>query len=298
MSKQLAGTIALVTGGNSGIGLETARGLAALGARVTIAARDRAKGLAAVEDVRKSTGNADVELMMLDLADLGSVRSAAATFRASHAALHILVNNAGLVLTERRVTKDGFEATFGTNHLGHFLLTRELLGLLKASAPARIVNLSSDAHRQSKGLDFSDLMRERKPYSMIESYGDSKLANVLFTLELARRLEGSRVTAYAVHPGVVATGFARDGDTSGWMEWGARLLAPFLLSPASGARTSLYCATAPELATVSGRYYVKSREKEPAPSGKDVVAAQKLWEVSEQLVAAPAESAVLGWSAG
>ena len=298
MSKQLAGKVALVTGGNSGIGLETARGLAALGARVIIAARDRAKGLAAVEDVKQSTGNADVELMMLDLADLASVRSAAATFRASHAALHILVNNAGLVLNERRVTKDGFEATFGTNHLGHFLLTRELLGLLKASAPARIVNLSSDAHRQSKGLDFSDLMRERKAYSTIESYGDSKLANVLFTLELARRLEGTGVTAYAVHPGVVATSFGRDGDISGWMEWIGRLIAPFLLTPAKGALTSLYCATAPELATVSGRYYAKSREKEPSSYGKDAVSAQKLWEISEQLVAVPAESAVLGESAG
>jgi len=129
MSKELAGKIALVTGGNSGIGLETARGLAARGAKVTIAARDRAKGQVAVEDVQKSTGNADVELLVLDLADLASVRSAAATFRASHAQLHILVNNAGLVLSEKRLTKDVFEATFGTNHLGHFLFTYELLSL-------------------------------------------------------------------------------------------------------------------------------------------------------------------------
>ncbi len=284
MSKELAGKIALVTGGNSGIGLETARGLAARGAKVTIAARDRAKGQVAVEDVQKSTGNADVELLVLDLADLASVRSAAATFRASHAQLHILVNNAGLVLSEKRLTKDVFEATFGTNHLGHFLFTYELLSLLKASAPARIVNLSSDAHRQSKGLDFADLMRERKAYSTIEAYADSKLANVLFTLELSRRLEGSGVTAYAVHPGVVATGFARDGDTAGWMEWLIRLGSPFLLTPAKGALTSLYCATAPELATVSGRYYAKSREKEPTKYGKDAAAAQKLWEVSEKLV--------------
>ena len=284
MSKELTGKVALVTGGNSGIGLETARGLAAMGARVTIAARDRAKGQAAVEDVQKSTGNAEVDLLVLDLANLASVRSAAATFRASHGALHVLVNNAGVVLSERRLTKDGFEATFGTNHLGHFLLTHELMGLLKASAPSRIVNLSSDAHRQSKGLDFSDLMRERTPYSTFGAYSDSKLANVLFTAELARRLEGTGVTAYAVHPGVVATGFARDGDTSGWMEWITRLVAPFLLTPAKGAQTSMYCATAPELVAVSGRYYAKSREKETTSYGKDVEAAQKLWEYSERLV--------------
>ena len=278
--------ICLVTGANSGIGRETARGLAAEGWTVVVAARNRAKGEDAVADIRSTTGNQRVELLELDLADLGSVRDAAKRFTARHDRLHLLINNAGLVLGDRRTTSDGFEATFGINHLGHFLLTQLLLPTIKASAPARIINVASDAHRMSKGLDFDDLMYAKRKYSGFAAYGDSKLANILFTRELAARLEDSGVTVHAVHPGVVRTGFAMDGDVKGPLRLIAKLAGPFLLTPAKGARTTLHVATSDEGASSTGEYWAKSRRATPRAPALDDAAARQLWTVSESLVGA------------
>ena len=276
--------ICLVTGANAGIGLETARGLARQGATVIMTARNRQKGEAAAADVRQTTGSERVELLDLDLADLSSVREAAEQVAMRHDALHVLINNAGLMLSERRLTVDGFETTFGVNHLGHFALTLLLLPLLKSSAPARIVNVASGAHAAArKGLDFDDLMFERRPYKMMDAYAGSKLANIHFTQELARRLEGSGVTANAVHPGAVGTRFASDGDVKGWFATLFQIGRPLLLTPAKGARTSLHVATAEEGGQVSGAYFARSRQKKTSRVAADHEADRRLWEISEQL---------------
>ncbi|MBL4686555.1 MAG: SDR family oxidoreductase [Nannocystaceae bacterium] len=276
--------VCLVTGANTGIGRETARGLAQQGATVVMAARNRAKGEEAVADIKASTGNDKVELLELDLASLSSVREAAKTFLASHDRLDLLVNNAGLILGDRRTTEDGFESTFGINHLGHFELTRLLLDTIKRSKPARIVNVASDAHRASKGLDFDDLMVERRPYKGIGVYADSKLANILFTRELARRLEGSGVITHAVHPGVVRSGFARDGDVKGVLGFLVKVFGPFLLSPADGAATSLHVSLSEDASTSTGEYWARSKRREPRKPALDDAAAKRLWQVSEKLI--------------
>jgi NAD(P)-dependent dehydrogenase (short-subunit alcohol dehydrogenase family) len=273
--------VALVTGANVGIGLETARGLARAGAAVIMTARDPDRGRAAVEDVKASTGRDDVELLHLDLASFDSVRRAAEEVKSRHDRLHLLVNNAGLVLSERRETEDGLEATMGINHFGPFLFTRLLQDLLRASAPARIVNVSSDAHRRSPGLDFDDLMRERRKYSGMAAYCDSKLANILFTRELARRLDGSGVVAHALHPGVVRTGFAQDGDVKGVLDVLVKVFRPLFLSPADGAKTSLHVATSDDAGATSGEYWSKERRTTPEAPARDDAAAGTLWEVSE-----------------
>lgn len=276
--------VCLVTGANAGIGRETARALAKRGATVVMAARNLDKGREAVQDVKTSTGSDKVELLPLDLASLASVREAAAKFLATHDRLDLLINNAGLVLGDRRTTEDGFEATFGINHLGHFELTRLLRQTLVDSAPSRIVNVASDAHRMSPGLDFDDLMVERKPYKGMAVYGDSKLANILFTRELARQLEGTGVVTHAVHPGVVRTGFARDGDVKGIMGFLVKLAGPFLLTPADGAKTSLHVALSEDAASSSGEYWARERRRAPKTPAQDDAAARRLWEISEKLV--------------
>ena len=280
---QLTGRTVLVTGGNTGIGRETVRALAGLGATVVLTARDPAKGLAAVADVDRTSGGPPVACMVLDLASLASVRSFAAEFLERYDTLHVLVNNAGLVLSDRRETAEGFEMTFGVNHLGPFLLTDLLLDRLRASAPARIVTVSSDAHRMANGLDFDDL-QATTGFRGMSAYARSKLANLWFTTELARRLEGSGVTANAVHPGVVRTAFGRGGDTRG-VALLYRLAGPFMRTPARGARTTVYVASAPELEGVSGCYFADSRPQAPSPAALDPVSAARLWAVSEDLVA-------------
>lgn len=276
--------ICLVTGANSGIGLETARGLAAKGATVVMTARSRSKGEQAVADIQQTTGNPRVELLDLDLADLASVRAAAADIIARFDQLHVLVNNAGLMLSDRRLTTDGFEMTFGVNHLGHFALTLLLLPLIKASAPARIVNLSSTAHQTArKGLDFADLMYEQRPYSMMGAYGASKLANVHFTRALAQRLADSDVTVNAVHPGTVGSRIASDGDVEGLFTQLYQLARPLMMSTKKGARTSLHVATSEEGGRVSGAYFSRSRQTGISRAARDDEAAQRLWEFSEKL---------------
>jgi retinol dehydrogenase-12 len=277
------GKICLVTGANTGIGLETARALAQQGAGVMMTARSPEKGAAALADVQETVPGAAVSLVHLDLASLDSVRKAAADVLSQHKRLDVLVNNAGLILDERRETDDGFEATFGINHLGHFLLTWLLRDALTAAAPSRVVNVSSTAHQVSRGLDFDDLMAERRRYTAMGAYADSKLANVLFTRELARRLKDQNITAYAVHPGAVGSSFASDGDIKGIFATIMKIGRPLLLSPARGARTSIHCATAKGIEAHSGGYFARCRPKKTSAAGRDDEAARKLWEVSAQL---------------
>jgi NAD(P)-dependent dehydrogenase (short-subunit alcohol dehydrogenase family) len=276
----------VVTGANSGVGKATAIALAAAGARTVITARNEARGRAAREDIRRTTGSDQVDLVVFDLADLASVRAGAAELLDRTERIDVLVNNAGLVLSDRQVTVDGFEATFATNHLGPFLLTRLLTDRLVESAPARVVNVASTAHRGARtGLDFDDL-QSTGHYRGMQAYSRSKLANILFTTELARRLDGTGVTANSVHPGTVASGFARDDDASGFLAFGVKVIKPFILTPAKGARTSVYVATSPDLAGVTGQYFVKCRVRTPSPAARDEAAAILLWSVSEELVGA------------
>jgi NAD(P)-dependent dehydrogenase (short-subunit alcohol dehydrogenase family) len=270
----------LITGATSGIGRATALALGGMGAELVLLCRDRARGEETAAAAR-AAGAPAVELLIADLGVQAEVRRAAAEFLAGGRPLHVLINNAGVVNLQRTLTADGLEATFAVNHLAYFLLTTLLLDRLRASAPARIVNVSSEAHRFGP-LDFDDLQNERR-YRTMKVYGQSKLANILFTAELARRLEGSGVTVNSLHPGAVAT---RLGTNNGaWARALIRLLRPFFRTPDDGAATSIHLATAPELAGVSGRYFANRREKTPSAAARDPDAARRLWEVSERLCA-------------
>jgi len=280
------GRTVVITGGNSGIGKAAAVALAGAGARVVITARSETRGSAAREDIAAASGSDQVELSVFDLADLASVRAGAADLLGRCERIDVLLNNAGLILSERTLSADGYESTFAINHLGPFLLTELLLDRLRASAPSRIVNVASTAHNFARrGMVFDDLMAERS-YKPMEVYGRSKLANILFTTELAKWLAGSGVTANCLHPGSVATGYARDGDTTGFMAWGIKVYAhlPVSLSPEQGARTSVYLCSSPEVEGVTGRYFAKCKEKTPSANARDEAAAARLWEVSEDLV--------------
>jgi NAD(P)-dependent dehydrogenase (short-subunit alcohol dehydrogenase family) len=280
----MKGKTVVVTGGNSGIGLETASALAGMGARVFVTARNADRGRTAVAQIAERTEGAEAQLVVFDLADLSSVRRGAAEILEQAPRVDVLLNNAGLVLTERQVTVDGFEATFATNHLGPFLLTNLLLDRVVSSAPARIVNVASTAHNSArKGIPFDDLQSVRH-YRGMRVYGQSKLANILFTLELARRLEGTGVTANSLHPGTVRTGYGADGDAHGFLSFGLKIAKPFFLSPEKGARTSVYLASSPEVDGVSGQYFVKCRSRTPRKWARDPEAARHLWQVSEELV--------------
>lgn len=282
----MEGKTVVVTGGNSGIGRETAVALARAGARTLITARNAERGAGAVDDIRGRSRSTQVEQVVFDLSSLGSVRSGAHEILDRTDRIDVLVNNAGIVLSKRQETVDGFEATFATNHLGPFLLTTLLLDRLKASAPSRVVTVASTAHRSVRGgLDFSDL-QSTKGYRGLEVYAASKLANILFTIELSRRLEGSGVTANCLHPGVVATGYAQDGDTSGFLPIGMAVIRPFLLTAEKGARTSVYLASSPEVAGVSGLYFAKCKPAKPTAAASDLEAARQLWDISEELVGA------------
>lgn len=280
----MKGKVCIVTGSNTGIGKETARGLAQRGARVVLACRDIGKAEAARKDIVASTGNNEVEVMPLDLASKASIRAFAARFAASHDRLDVLINNAGLWPTTRGTTKDGLETTFGVNHVGTWLLTTELLPLLRRSAPARIVVLSSALHYRGK-LDWDDLQFERRKYNPTAAYSQSKLANMLFTRALARRLAGSGVTVNAVHPGVIATELIRD-----YPKLLVKIAHLFLKTPEQGARCSLHVATAPELDGVSGEYFADSKIRRPARDARDEAAQDRLWTLTEAL-AAPTHTA-------
>ncbi len=264
-----------MTGANAGIGKETVLGLARKGATVVMACRNLEKGEAARQEIARATSRDDLDLMQLDLASRASIADFVREFDARYPALHVLVNNAGIMAWKFERTADGVETTFGTNHLGPFLLTLRLLDKLKASGPARIVNVSSGAHHGGL-LDFDDLQCERN-YGAMRAYSNSKLANVLFTRELARRLEGSDVTVNALHPGVIATSLFR---VPGIVR---RLMRAFTITEAEGADTSIFLASDPDVQGVTGRYFVKRREASVSAQGRDDAVARRLWDVSMQL---------------
>jgi NAD(P)-dependent dehydrogenase (short-subunit alcohol dehydrogenase family) len=285
-TSSMDGKTVLITGGNAGLGLETAVSLAAMGASVVITSRSAEKGEAARTEIVERSGSSDVEVMALDLASFASIRAFAEAFLASHPRLDVLVNNAGLILSERSETEEGFETTFGVNHLGHFLLTDLLLDRIKASAPARIVNVASEAHKFAiDGLKWDDLQTEGFFWSY-RVYGRSKLANIYFTRSLAKRLDGTGVTVNAVHPGTVATQFARDGDTSAVTNFTTWVARPFSRTAEEGARTQVWAASAPELEGVTGEYLMNNRirTKKLSPVARRDEPAERLWAVSEDLI--------------
>ena len=276
----LAGRTFLVTGANAGIGFATATELARRGGRVHIACRSADKGRAAAAAISAGASAGQVRFLRLDLADLASVRGCADEFIALGEPLHVLVNNAG-VGGQRGLTADGFEMHFGVNHLGHFALTQALLPVLTESGPARIVNVASDAHYGAKGIDFEALRNRTRSITGLPEYAVSKLGNVLFTQELARRLDAAKVTAYALHPGVVASQIWRR------VPWPARqIMTRGMLTIEQGARTSLYCATSPDVAADSGKYYDHCKEAEPSSVATPELAA-RLWEYSEKWTRRP-----------
>jgi NAD(P)-dependent dehydrogenase (short-subunit alcohol dehydrogenase family) len=282
----MKGKTVLITGANTGIGKETAVGLAEMGARVVLACRNRAKADAAREEITRRANSDDVHVVDLDLADLDSVRACATEVLGRFDRLDVLVNNAGLQLGQRTTTKQGFEATFGINHLGHFLLTNLLLDRIRASAPARIVNVSSVGHHFARGgIPWDDLQLERKRYRANEAYCVSKLANILFTRELAHRLPADHVTANAVHPGGVRSEFGSSEDMGRWYGAFMKFGGLFLISSKSGARTSIYLASSPDVHGTTGGYYVRRKPGRMSKYARDDDSARRLWDVSEKLLA-------------
>jgi NAD(P)-dependent dehydrogenase (short-subunit alcohol dehydrogenase family) len=274
----MQGKVVVVTGANTGIGKETARGLAERGATVVLACRDLAKAEDARADIAKTTGRTDVAVMALDLGDLAQIKSFARDFRERFGRLDVLVNNAGLTVRKRGTTRDGLESTFGVNHVGPALLTLELVDLLKKSAPSRVVMVSSGLHYRGK-MAWDDLQYERRSFDGLAAYNQSKLANVLFTKALARRLAGTGVTVNALHPGVVATELTR-----AYPRLVTAVFHLFTLTPAQGAECSVHVAAAPELEKVTGEYFEKSRAKPASREARDEAAQEKLWALTEALI--------------
>jgi NAD(P)-dependent dehydrogenase (short-subunit alcohol dehydrogenase family) len=279
LTQLLQGKTAIVTGASSGIGKVTALELAKAGVTVVMVCRPGSKAEAARDEIAVSAGRNQVELITADLSDQASVRACAQDFKNRHARLDILVNNAGIFLSDRQVTVDGLERTFATNHLAYFLLTALLLDTLKASAPARIVSVASEAQRWGK-IDFNDL-QGNKTYSGIKAYAQSKLANILFTYELARKTMGTGVTANCLHPGVVRTGWGHGGK--GLFKLGMKLFGFFMSTPEQGAKTSIYLASSPEVEGITGRYFIKCKPVESNITSYDFTIAEKLWEISKEL---------------
>jgi NAD(P)-dependent dehydrogenase (short-subunit alcohol dehydrogenase family) len=275
----MEGKVCLVTGATSGIGLETARGLAMRGARLALAGRNPEKGREICLQIRESTGNPQVEYLNADLSSQGQVRMLADAFRGSYDRLDVLVNNAGAAFLRRRLSVDGIEMTFALNHLSYFLLTNLLLEALTASAPARIINVSSGSHRNAS-VHFDDPGLERG-YRVMRAYGQSKLCNLLFTYELARRLAGTGVTANAMHPGWVRTNIGRNNGLL------LRYLMPLLQfgarTPVEGAQTILYLAASPEVKGVSGKYFIDQKAVPSSPASYDEASGLRLWELSARL---------------
>jgi NAD(P)-dependent dehydrogenase (short-subunit alcohol dehydrogenase family) len=278
------GKTCIVTGANGGIGLETARGLACMGASVGLVCRNAEKGRAALADIQRESGSSKLDLLIADMSSQASVRALGAQILEKYPRIDVLINNAGGAARERKLSADGIEVTLAANHLGAFLLTLLLLDRLKASAPARIINVSSEAQRRAR-LDISDLQFEHRKFSGFAAYGQSKLLMNAVTFELARRLEGTGVTVNCLHPGVVATNI-----------WGANppfvfkmiiaMVKPFMLNSKKGAEVSLYLATSPDVADVTGEYFVKSKPAECNPLARDPKVAAKIWQWSEKITGA------------
>jgi NAD(P)-dependent dehydrogenase (short-subunit alcohol dehydrogenase family) len=275
----MGGKIVLITGGTSGIGKAAATALAGMGATVVITGRNEERGKRALQEIREESGNDGVELILADLTVQDEVRRLAEELRERHNQLEVLVNNAGLVLSERTETPDGIETQLAINHLAPFLLTNLLLDLLKESAPSRIVTVSSDAHRWAK-IDLDDL-QSRKRYRGMQVYGKTKLANIMFTYELAERLEGTGVTANCMHPGGVNTNFGN--NQGGPMNLLFRLFKPFMRSPEQGADTLIYLASSPEVEGMTGKYLADRKVKAASDAAYDETTRKRLWEASEEL---------------
>jgi len=280
MTNAKPGQVAVVTGANSGIGKVTVAALLGMGFRVIATARSKERGEAAIADWKSAMPDAKVDLVLCDLSNLDSVRQAAKAIAGLVDRIDVLVNNAGGIIGERRLTKEGLEETLGGNHLGPFLLTRELLPLLEHAAPSRIVNVASDAHKSVSDMAWDDLAFARG-YSTIKAYGQSKLANILFTRELGRRLEGKNITVNSVHPGVVRTRFGETGNA--FIRFGLVLVRPFLIDEKKGADTSIWLATDPALEGKTGGYYVKRKLVTPTKAAQSDAGAKRLWDLSEKL---------------
>ena len=272
----MQGKICLITGANSGIGKATALGLARMGATVVLVSRDRARGEQAQSEIKAQSGNPNIDLLLADLSSQKSIRQLADDFKQRYSQLHVLINNAGVFSPRKRLTVDGIDMVFAVNQLAPFLLTNLLLDVLKASAPARIVNVSSDSH-EANYLKLDDLQSE-KHYRPMRAYGQSKLALVLFTYELARRLEGTGVTANCLHPGFVATNIAQR-DLPPIVRLLAKPIFLFGISPEEGAKTSIYLASSPDVEGVTGKYFVKSVPRQSAPLTHDESLQHRLWQV-------------------
>jgi len=279
----LAQKVCLVTGANSGIGKETARKLAEMGAAIVMVCRSRERGEKAMADIRKTSHSDSVELLLADFASLDSVRALVKGFGEKHDALHVLINNAGVARVRRSVTADGFETTFQVDYLSHFLLTNLLLELLKTSSPSRIVNVSSASHYGGH-VNFDDLQM-KKGYGVMKAYSQAKLAQVLFTYELSKRLEGTSVTANCLHPGAVATNIW--GSAMGPFSFLGRISKLFLISPEKGAETVVYLASSPEVEGITGKYYEQMHDKKSSADSYDEALAEKLWSESERLTGLP-----------
>ncbi len=275
----------VITGGNSGIGLETSVALAGAGARLVLGCRNPDKAEAAVAEIRRRSGNESVESRPLDLADLTTVRTFADSL-SDLDRIDVLINNAGLILGERTMSAQGYEATFATNHLGPFLLTGLLDEQLRAADRARIINVASFAHTMAPtGIQWSQV--ERRPrYQGWTVYGQSKLANILHARALAARYEDSGVVAHSLHPGSIRSGFGQDGDLHGFSDRLLKIGAFVLISPEEGSRTSVHLASSPDALTSSGDYWVRARRSRPAPWGRDDAQAEKLWATSERMISA------------
>ncbi len=272
----MRGKTVVITGGSSGIGLETARALAEKGAAVTMVVRSRERGEAAIAEIRKGLPDAQLALVLADLYVLSEIRRAAAELREKHPRIDVLVNNAGLIHAARELTEDGIEKTLAVNHLAPFLLTHELREVITG----RVVTVASAAHRWSR-FSWEDLATRSTWPGQFAVYGTSKLCNIWFAREASRRLARRGVTSNSLHPGVVATRFGRSG--SRLLDLGTRIARPFLLTAAKGARTSVYLASAEEVAGVTGEYFAKQRVAAPSSAGRDDEGARRLWTLSEEL---------------
>jgi retinol dehydrogenase-12 len=276
----MSGKVCLVTGATNGIGKETAVRLAMLGATVVIVARTAAGGVAAGDEIRRRAPLARIDALAADLSSLAQARRLAGEVLARYDRLDVLVNNAGVIMTSRQLTADGLETTFATNHLGPFLLTNLLRGLLERSAPARVVTVASAAHKQVRAIPWDELSGGAPPGGA-QFYPLSKLLNILFTVELAGRLTGTGVTANCLHPGFVRTALGR--DVTGVLGAGVRLIVRFQPGPAAGAETSVYLASSPDVAEATGGYFVKCKPAQPSALARDERAAARLWTLSEAL---------------
>lgn len=284
----LQGKTIAVTGATNGIGEVAARELARSGAEVIIISRSESKCAATAAKIKSETGSQLVSYIAADLSTLDGMRHAADTIRERFPKLHVLLNNAGGLFTKRQVTADGYEMTFALNHLSYFVVTNALLDLLKATAAsdgeARVVNVSSGAHYSARGVNFDDLLR-KQGYNAFGVYSETKLMNILFTNELARRLEGTGVTANSLHPGFVRTGFGM--NNGGWFVRLFGIVSQFAaISPEEGAQTSIYLASSPEVRGVTGQYFTNKQIKTPSAAARDSYLQEKLWRVSEELTAA------------